>query len=191
MENNGVLFDPGFSEHVYAFAETLNYLYQDINKYKNFSQKRIKFMQYHKKILSLFYNNIGFYTGCLMWAAYIKTLPEQKILNNPYLGEEYQIDIETSGIKFLQTFLNTFPKDVKYYLAQDFIFNEKIKNLIFSYEEFIIINKGFINSEKNIDIKLPSNINNNAETYKNLIDDAISQKDLSILKEQIDLVLNK
>ena len=88
-KNEGIEFDPGFAPHILAFEGTVEYLYTDINRFKNLSQKKIKFMQYYKKILDVFYNNVGFYTGCLMWASYIRTLPKQKILSNYYYEQEY------------------------------------------------------------------------------------------------------
>ena len=57
----GIEFDPGFAPYILAFEGTVQYLYTDINRYKNLSQKKVKFMQYYKKILEVFYNNIGFY----------------------------------------------------------------------------------------------------------------------------------
>lgn len=188
-KNEGVAFDPGFSQYVYAFEETLGYLYNDINRYKNFSQKKMKFMQYYKKILEMFYNNIGFYTGCLMWAAHIKSLPEQTILNNPYLGKEYIENIEIESVNFLRSFINSFPKDMKYYLAKDFLFDESYEKLINAYEQFLIINKGFTISEKISDIKLPDGLKIDSGDYKEKIENAISKKDLSLLKDNINIVI--
>ena len=57
-----------------------------------------------KNFFDVFYNNIGFYTGCLMWAAYIKGEPKQKILSNPCLGleydEEHDMYIYHTGLAF-------------------------------------------------------------------------------------------
>ena len=54
---NGLAFDPGFSPYVLAFRGTVQYLYTDINRFKNLSQKKVKFMQYHKKILRFTQND--------------------------------------------------------------------------------------------------------------------------------------
>ena len=37
---NGLAFDPGFSPYVLAFQGTVQYLYTDINRFKNLSQKK-------------------------------------------------------------------------------------------------------------------------------------------------------
>ena len=182
----GLEFDPGFAPYILAFQGTIEYLYLDINRFKNFSQKKLKFMQYHKKMLEILNNNVGFFIGCLMWAAYIKTQPKQKILSNHCLGKEYDEESNISDTRFILQFSELFPKDMKYYLGQNFSFNEKIIELLKIYEEFLIINKGFVNSEFNTDIKLPSSVKTeNAENYKTLIEEIIQTEDLSKLIEYL------
>ena len=110
---SGLEFDPGFAPFILAFRGTVEYLYMDINRFKNLSQKKMKFRQYYKKMLDMFNNNLGFYVGCLMWAAYIKTQPEQEILNNNCLGQEYNEEENISDTEFMIKFLELLPKDVK------------------------------------------------------------------------------
>ena len=38
----GFEFDPGFAPYVLAFKGTVEYLYADINRFKNFSQKKMR-----------------------------------------------------------------------------------------------------------------------------------------------------
>ena len=47
----GLQFDPGFAPYILAFRGMVEYLYTDINRFKNLSQKKLKFRQYYKKIL--------------------------------------------------------------------------------------------------------------------------------------------
>ena len=35
-ELKGLEFDPGFAPYILAFCETVDYLYNDINRFKNF-----------------------------------------------------------------------------------------------------------------------------------------------------------
>ena len=42
LQMNGLEFDPGFAQHILAFQGTVDYLYADINRFKNFSQKKMK-----------------------------------------------------------------------------------------------------------------------------------------------------
>ena len=109
----GIEFDPGFGPYILAFRGIVEYLYMDINKFKNFSQKKMKFMQYHKKFIEMFNNNLGFYIGCLMWAAYIKTQPQQEILSNHCYGMEYNEEANISDTRFMAEFVGLFPKDMK------------------------------------------------------------------------------
>lgn len=188
----GLEFDPGFSPYVMPFQGTVNYLYADINKFKNFTQRKMKFRQYYKKILDVFYNNIGFYIGCLMWAAYIKTQPEQGILNNHCLNRKYNEEENTSEVDFLLKFVKLFPKDVKYFAGEIYEFDEKVIDILDAYKEFLIINKGFVESIYNTDIELPMYMNTeNAITYKEKIEEIINTGDLSKFIEYKDTILIK
>ena len=186
----GLEFDPGFSPYIMAFQGTVEYLYSDINRFKNFSQKKMKFMQYYKKILEIFNNNLGFYVGCLMWAAYIKTQPEQKILSNHCFGAEYNEEANISDTRFMLQFTELFPKDMKYFLAQNYSFDEKQIKLLEIYKEFLTINKGFVASEKNTDIQLPASVKTeNAEAYKAQIEEVLKTEDLSKLLEYLPAII--
>ena len=155
-EVKGLEFDPGFAPYIMAFRGTVEYLYMDINRFKNLSQRKMKFRQYYKKFLELFNNNLGFYVGCLMWAAYIKTQPEQDILNNNCLDGEYNEEENVSDVDFMIKFLELLPKDMKYFLGMNYEINPEDLKILEMYKEFLTINKGFVNSKKNTDILLPS-----------------------------------
>ena len=185
-EIKGLEFDPGFGPYILAFQGTVEYLYTDIGRFKNFSQKKIKFMQYHKKFVEMFENNLGFYIGCLMWAAYIKTQPKQKILSNHCLGQEYNEESNVSETRFMLQFTELFPKDMKYFLGQNYSFDTKMIELLKVYEEFLVINKGFVESEYNTDIELPKSVKiKDAENYKNQIEEVLKTEDLSKLLEYL------
>lgn len=186
----GLEFDPGFAPYLLAFGGGVEYLYMDINRFKNFSQKKVKFMQYHKKMIEMFNNNLGFYVGCLMWAAYIKTQPKQKILSNHCFGQSYEEEKNVAETKFMFQFTELFPKDMKYFLSKPYSIEESIPNLIKVYEEFLILNKGFVESEYNTDIVLPEFVKTeNAEIYKEKIDLVLESGDLSKLLEYLPTIL--
>lgn len=180
----GIAFDPGFAPYILAFNGTLDYLYMDINRFKNFNQKKIKFMQYHKKIVDMFHNNLGFYIGCLLWAAYIKTQPKQELTGNHCLGKEYNEEYNISDTQQMFQFVELFPKDMKYFLNKEFSFDSKLMDIIKIYEEFLVLNKGFTESKYNTDIVLPSAVKTeNAESYKEIIENVLKTEDLSNLLE--------
>ncbi len=186
----GLEFDPGFAPYILAFRGTVEYLYMDINRFKNLSQKKMKFRQYYKKILDIFYNNLGFYTGCLMWAEYIKTQPKQEILSNHCFGQKYKEEDNISDTQFMHQFAELFSRDMKYFLGQDFQFEPSIKSLLQTYEQFLIINKGFTESKYNTDILLPDGVKSeNPETYKEIIDNVLENGDLSKLLEHLPKIL--
>ena len=189
-ELKGLEFDPGFGPYILAFRGTVEYLYADISRFKKFPQKKLRFMQYYKKILENFNNNIGFYIGCLMWAAYIKTQPKQAILSNHCLGQEYNEEANIADTQFMLQFTELFPKDMKYFLGQNFSFDEKIINLLKIYEEFLVLNKGFVNSEFNTDIQIPESIKTEmAIEYKAQINDVLKTEDLSKLLEYLSTII--
>ena len=59
----GLEFDPGFAPYILAFGGTVEYLYADINRFKNFSQRKLKFRQYYKKMLEVFNNNLNIFSA--------------------------------------------------------------------------------------------------------------------------------
>lgn len=185
----GLEFDPGFAPYILAFRGTVEYLYMDINRFKNLSQRKMKFRQYYKKFLELFNNNLGFYVGCLMWAAYIKTQSEQDILNNNCFGGEYNEEENVSDVDFMIKFLELLPKDMKYFLGMDYEINPDDVKILEMYKEFLTINKGFVNSKKNTDILLPAGMKTDgAENFKDKIDEVLKTEDLSKLLEYKDLI---
>ena len=185
----GLEFDPGFAPYILAFRGTVEYLYMDINRFKNLSQRKMKFRQYYKKFLELFNNNLGFYVGCLMWAAYIKTQPEKDILNNNCFGGEYNEEENVSDVDFMIKFLELLPKDMKYFLGMDYEINPDDVKILEMYKEFLTINKGFVNSKKNTDILLPAGMKTDgAENFKDKIDEVLKTEDLSKLLEYKDLI---
>jgi hypothetical protein len=186
----GLEFDPGFAPYILAFRGTVEYLYTDINRFRNLSQKKVKFIQYHKKILEVFYNNVGFYTGCLLWAAYVKSQPEQEILSNPCLGSKYTEEDNTSETQYMLKFAELFPKDMKYFMGKDFEFDPGIFKLIKTYEEFLVQNKGFVAAKLTSDLVLPKSVKTkNAAEYKTIVDNAIKSQDLSSLVNEISTIL--
>lgn len=188
--SDGLEFDPGFAPYILAFRGTIEYLYADINRFKNFSQKKLKFRQYYKKFMELFYNNLGFYVGCLMWAAYIKTQPEQAILNNNCFGQEYNEAENVFDTDFMIKFLELFPKDVKYFLGETYTTNDSDLKILNLYREFLIINRGFVDSKTNSDILLPDGMKiDRADTFKDKIDEAIKNQDLSLLVQYKEILL--
>ena len=188
-EVKGLEFDPGFAPYIMAFRGTVEYLYMDINRFKNLSQRKMKFRQYYKKFLELFNNNLGFYVGCLMWAAYIKTQPEQDILNNNCLDGEYNEEENVSDVDFMIKFLELLPKDMKYFLGMNYEINPEDLKILEMYKEFLTINKGFVNSKKNTDILLPSGMKTDgADSFKDRIDEVLKIEDLSKLLEYKDLI---
>lgn len=156
--DNGAQFDPGFVQHMSAFVPNIEYIYAGLNRLKNFTLKKNQFKMYYPKIQSLLKNYLGFYLGCILWAAYISQLDEKPILNNLCFGGEYSEKETLSEVDFIMDYIEQLKKDVKYYTGQDFTIDENSINILNAYREFLIVNKGFVETKTTKDIKLPANL---------------------------------
>ena len=77
---------------------------------------------------------------------------------------------------------------MKYFMSEDFAFDTKILKILEAYREFLILNKGFIESEKNTDILLPKSVNTDkAETYKETIEEVLKTGKLDELIKYIEV----
>lgn len=156
--DNGAQFDPGFVQHMSAFVPNIEYIYAGLNRLKNFTLKKNQFKMYYPKIQSLLKNYLGFYLGCILWAAYISQLDEKPILNNLCFGGEYSEKETLSEVDFIMDYIEQLKKDVKYYTGQDFTIDENSINILNTYRKFLIANKGFVETKTTKDIKLPANL---------------------------------
>lgn len=161
--DNGAQFDPGFVQHISAFVPNIEYVYAGLNRLKNFTLKKNQFKMYYPKIQTLLKNYLGFYLGCILWAAYISQLDEKPILNNLCFGGEYSEKETLSEVDFIKDYIEQLKKDVKYYTGQDFTINENSINILNAYREFLIANKGFVETKTTKDIKLPANLKTPSE----------------------------
>lgn len=81
-------------------------------------------------------------------------------------------------------FLELLPKDMKYFLGQNYEVDQTDMKILELYKEFLILNKGFVNSKNNTDIVLPAGMKiEGAETFKDKIMEVIKSEDLSKLLE--------
>lgn len=181
---DGAQFDPGFIVHLNAFVPSIENIYQDLIRVRNFNQKKMKFKMYYNKIQHLIDTYIGFYLGCILWAACIKDL-NKPVLNNLCYGGEYDEKEITGEVDFIRQYLEQFKKDVKYYLGQDYKINDFIPRVLNEYEEFLKINQGFIKVQNTKDIELNSGIikltNTEKETILDKIAEVIENGDFKIL----------
>lgn len=171
---DGAQFDPGFIAHMSAFVPSIQNIYQDLIRVKNFNQKKMKFKMYYNKIQHLIDTYIGFYLGCILWAACIKDL-NKPVLNNLCYGGEYEEKEITGEVDFIRQYIEQYKKDIKYYLGQDYKIDDFIPRVLDEYEEFLKINKGFTAVQNTTDLQLNSGINKLTDEEKENILDKIAQ----------------
>jgi hypothetical protein len=153
-----VQFDPGFIQHISAFIPNIEYVYNSLAHFKNFNQKKQQFKMYYPKIQSLLKNYLGFYMGCMLWAAYIKQFDGANILNNLCFGGEYNETETLSEVDFIFEYIEQLKKDAKYYTGQDFVPETIWTKIINTYKDFLQLNKGFVNTKTTNDVQLPKNL---------------------------------
>ena len=103
----------------------------------------------------------------------------EMILENP-------IEPENTFAYRMRTTINSDLKKENERLSND---NEVLGKELEMYKEFLIINKGFINSKNNTDILLPAGLKTDgAETFKDKIEGILKTEELSKCVECKDLI---
>lgn len=186
-----VLFDPGYSKFVSSFMYFNSEVEQILRAAKRPQEKAFKYSQYYPQIFSTMLNEIGFYYGCLLWAAYIKYKYKdnpQIIANNSFYGktekdlEGYDYLLE---VNYLLKYFEKYPKDLTYYRYAGKPIEEKYKKTVEIYKEFLVLNKSFVNTEKTSDLVLPKEIKqlgkDDFDKVKTLIDKTVADGDFNRL----------
>ena len=182
------LFDPGFSKVLLSsFSYNVEILYFDLNRVKNFGQKKTQFILTFQKGKSLFDVYLGFYLGCMLWGACLKSMGNEEIEGNPFLNGEYERDRSLEEINYLRDFVKKFDRDSKYYLAKPFKVDENKLKILDLYEEFIDANNGFIETNTTVKIKLAGKLN---ELTKEEIGEINSKIEEVINENKIEELLN-
>lgn len=181
----GVLFDPGYAKYTTILSIQLEYIYQNINKFKNLGQRKNQFKLYYQKILHMVNNNVAFCLGSILWAVYIKSLGNVEISNNPCLGDTYNQEEAVEEIDFSKNYFEQLKKDAKYYLGLDYNINPEYMKILDIYREFLIINEAFVNTKTTDDIKLPKEIKTpkNVEKINEKIQEVVKTGNLTDLFE--------
>ena len=144
---NEALFDPGFTKSLIPLSLDTKYFYDELNMIKNFNIKKSEFRIALPKLAQLTERHIGFYVGCMLWGAYLKTLGSEKIIGNPFLGKEYEEEPALSEINFIFDFVKKLDKDSKYYIGKPYTFDPKKLEILELYKESIKKNESFVNTD--------------------------------------------
>ena len=190
---NGVQFDPGFTAYISAIVPNINYIYGNINRYKNFGQKKNFFKMHCQKIEELLNTYIAFFLGCMLWADAVKTIKDKPILNNFICGAEYNEEETLYEVIFTTEYAKQFIKDMKYYAGKDIKIEDYKFDILNAYKEFLKVNKGFTKLSKTDDIELPDCIKELSETdAKTVIDNIekiLDKGDLTELYSMREMIL--
>ncbi len=159
-KNNCVPFDPGFAPYVLSFMETYEYLNAEVRKFKNITQRKMKYRSYEQPLFRLLNNITSFYFGGMLYGVYLNCYYAEnpmEIEGNTFLGENVEnlINIpvfeEVRCVEKFLSFHNSSPFSTKK--------TEPEKSLIMTdYIEFIEKNKYFTNMKTTADIKIPNGL---------------------------------
>ena len=195
VKDKSVKFDPGFAQHTTILSISLSYIYQSLNSFKNFGQKKMKFKLNYQNIIKMVENNVGFCLGSLLWATYIKSLGDLPIEGNPCLGDKYNEAEAIEEIDFSIEYFDQLEKDSKYYLGQTYKADPAYIRILNLYKEFLTLNKNFVETKTTNEIILPDEISvpsdKDLTLIKSKIEEVIETGKLLDLTEVLDLVLSK
>lgn len=194
MENvkeKTVLFDPGYAQHTTILSISSEYIYNSVNQFKNFGQKKMKFKMLYPQITRMVDNNVGFCLGCLLWAVYIKGLGDAKIEGNPCLGDTYNKEETVEEVDYSIEFFDKLKKDAKYYIGADYEINPLHIKILELYKEFLTLNCSFVNTKTTADVILPEGFEipseENLEKIHSKIQEVITSGNLLDLTEVFEL----
>lgn len=177
-----VPFDPGIAQYAPCFSQDVEYYMSQVLATKAVHQRKFKFQIVQPHILASLEKIVGFYSGCLLWAHYIKNTDngaEKEITGNGFFGR----DVENSDdfdflyeIDFLIKYLGKYEKDLKFFLGKTVNLDEKWLFIAKTYREFLEINKNFVQTKTTKDLKVPENFapNLSFEEIKILFDKVIN-----------------
>ena len=195
MKKEKVLFDPGYAPIVIDSLGAVGYTYYMFSATKDVRIKKINFPGVFKKIENLLKINIGFYLGCLLWASCIATIENGELEGNKLLGEDAVEEEYTSEIDFLIELVEKgLNRDTKYYINKPYEPDSRYLQILKTYREFLVINKGFTSCKLTNQIVLPENLKKLDELQiKNLkqkITSAIEAKDVTLLLDEYKLIFD-
>ena len=187
-----VKFDPGYAQHTTILSISLDFIYQRINSYKNFGQKKAQFRINYPKIVKMTENNVGFCLGSILWAVYIKSLGDLKIEGNPCLGDTFTKEDTVGEIDYSINYFTQLRKDAKYYMTQNYDINPLYIKILELYKEFLLLNENFVNTKTTNDVKLPPELKtpsaSDLKTIHEKIEEVIKSGNLIDLTEVLNLV---
>ena len=194
-ETQMVLFDPGYAQHTTILSISAEYIYAQLNQFKNFGQKKFQFKMGFPKLKHMADNNVGFCLGSLLWAVYIKSLGDVTIEGNPCLNGEYDEAETVEEADYSINFYDRLKKDAKYYIGEDYKIDPLDVEILKLYKEFLILNKGFTSTNTTAELQLPQGFSvpdeKSCETIHEKIQEVIKSGKLLDLKEVLPLAYKK
>lgn len=180
-----VPFDPGFAPYVLVFSTTYYYMDAEIRKFKNATQRKMKYKSFESGLLKLCDNLISFYFGGMLYGAYLKNKYKENPMEldgNDFYGLNPE-ECKKGDVSIEVLALEKFIKGNERNPFATRKLNPKYTTIIDAYIEFLEINNYFTDVKTTNDIKIPAKLNYiNKYKEKSLnevmtaIEDAIASK---------------
>jgi hypothetical protein len=194
-QTQAILFDPGYAQHTTILSISAEYIYANLEQFKNFGQKKFQFKMAYPKLKHMAENNVGFCLGSLLWATYIKSLGDVTIEGNPCLGDEYDEAEAVEEADYSIAFFDRLKKDAKYYINENYEYDPLDVIILRAYKEFLTINKGFTSTNTTAHLELPKGFSipgkSDCEKINAKIKEVIQTGNLLDLKEVLGLAYKK
>ncbi|MCR4881099.1 MAG: hypothetical protein K6A44_04010 [bacterium] len=190
-KQNTVPFDPGFAPYVLVFSITYDYMQIEVRKFKNATQRKMKYKSLEGPIMRLCDNLIAFYFGCMLYGGYLKNKykSQVEISGNDFLGAN--IDECKSGDVMIEVLsLEKFIKNNDKNPFATKKINPVYAVVIDSYKEFLDVNEYFTNVKFTSDIKLPKAFSFMDNFSDDQIDDVFETINGAIDSKKIEKLLN-
>ncbi|GBF23022.1 hypothetical protein tpqmel_0426 [Candidatus Gastranaerophilus sp. (ex Termes propinquus)] len=152
-------FDPGYSDCIEHIGKTFDELHGALVSIHNPKQKRARFAALYPRIVKTVEENVAFYLGCLLWAAYLKNKPGVEIEGNTCLSPEYDRENSLYEINALIDYVSVgLNRDSKYYLNKTYEPSPLCIRILEVYKDFLDKNEGLHKTKSTDDILLPKSI---------------------------------
>ena len=182
-----VPFDPGIGKFVSCFSQNIEMAMEQILAAKSPNQRKFKFQILYPTMLKYFENIIGFYSGCLLWAYYIKNSQngaEKEITGNNFFGQDFENNDKFDflyEINYLIEYFDKFQKDVRFFLNKPVKLDEHWFFIATTYKKFLEVNDNFVKVQTTVDLKIPEEFKPKAsvEQIKSIFDRVLANGQLS------------
>jgi len=170
-----VPFDPGFAPFVLVFSTSYVYMTEEVRKFKNANQRKMKYKALEPGIMKLCDNLISFYFGGMLYGAYLKNKykDDPKELEGNDFTELNLEDCKNGDVAIEVRALEKFIKSNDKNPFASKKLNPKYTVIIDAYIEFLEKNNYFTDVKTTADVKIPTILSYTNKYKENSVDEIL------------------